>query len=152
QLQPWLDIAILVLAVAGLVGLRKNRAALALVASVVVLVPLLIYLASLYRPILIPRVLIWPLPALAVLVAAGMLRMPRPWIASALVGALVVLQLTGNDLAATRRDEPWREVAAQIRRERQPGDAIVIVPSYGAIPFEYYWGKDRDVLTVELDA
>jgi hypothetical protein len=145
-----LDLGILCLAVAGLVCLRRNRAALILVVAVVVLVPLLTYLASLYRPILIPRVLIWPLPALAVLLAAGILRMPQSWIAATLVGALVVLQLLGNDLTATRRTEPWREVASQIRRERQPGDAIVIVPSFGAMAFEYYWGKDRDVLTVEL--
>jgi mannosyltransferase len=150
RLQPWLDLGVMGLTIAGLTGLRKNRAALILAVSVVVLVPLLTYLVSLYRPILILRVLIWPLPTLALLVAAGVLRMPRPWIASALIGALVVLQLIGNDLAATRRNEPWRELTSQIRRERQPGDAIVIVPSFGAMAFEYYWSKDRDVVTVEL--
>jgi hypothetical protein len=150
-LQPWPDIAIAVAALAGLVALRRSPAALALVLAVLVLVPLLTYLIALSRPIFIPRVLVWPLPFLAVAIAAGAMLVPNRTLAAVLVLAIMAGQTVGlADRHATIKDEPWREIVERIRRDRQPGDAIVLAPSYFAMPFEYYAGRDGDVLTVEL--
>ncbi|HEX2114527.1 MAG TPA: glycosyltransferase family 39 protein [Alphaproteobacteria bacterium] len=148
-IQPWFDIALAALAVVGVAALRRAPAA-TLFCAVLVLVPLLTYLVSLYRPIFIPRVLLWPLPILAVVIAAGALSVPSK-AAAAAVGTLVVGQLIGvGDPRATTKQEPWREVAERIAAERRPGDAILLAPSYAGMPFEFYTGPDRDVLTIEM--
>ena len=150
-LQPWPDIAIATFAVAGLIVLRRSPAALALVLGSVVLVPLLTCLVSLSHPILIPRVLLWPLPFLAVAVAAGALAIPNRALAAAMVVLIMAGQVIGlTHPQATIKHEPWRDIVAHFQRERQPGDVLVLAPSYFAMPFEYYAGRDADVLTVEL--
>jgi 4-amino-4-deoxy-L-arabinose transferase-like glycosyltransferase len=92
-LQPWLDLALLAIGVVGTVALARSRAALLLCLVAVVLVPLITWLVSLARPIFLERVLIWPLPFLCVLLAAGLLTPPRRWIASVLMLGLVIVQL-----------------------------------------------------------
>jgi uncharacterized membrane protein len=150
-LQPLPDLAIAAFALAGLVVLRRSPAALALVLGTLILVPLLTYLVSLSHPILIPRVLLWPLPFLAVAVAAGALAIPNRALAATAVVLIMVGQMIGlTHSQATIKHEPWREIVAHFHRERQPGDVLVLAPSYFAMPFEYYAGRDDDVLTVEL--
>jgi uncharacterized membrane protein len=152
-LQPWPDIAIAALAVAGLVALRRSPAALALVLGVVILVPVLTYLVSLSRPIMIPSVVVWPVALLAVAIAAGALAIPHKALAAAAVLAIMAGQAIGlSDPRATIKHEPWREIVERFHRERQPGDVLVLAPSYFAMPFEYYAGRDGDVLTVERSA
>ena len=152
QLQPWLDLALAGLALAALTGWKHNNAARFLALGAVVLIPLAIYLASLYQPIFIPRVLVWPLPILGLLVAAGALRAPRKWQASVVVVGLMALQLVSYaGQPGTRRPEGWRDLVQQLRQERQAGDAIVIVPSYAAMAFEYYADRDPAVVTIGLE-
>jgi hypothetical protein len=148
-LQPWLDIALGALTIVG--AFRRSRAALVVCLAVVVLVPLLTYLISLSRPIFLSRVLLWPLPVLAVLFAAGALALPNRIVAVVLIAAIAVGQAIGlGHPRATIKFEPWRDVVRRIAAERQPGDAILLAPAYVAMPYEYYAGPDRDVLSVAL--
>jgi mannosyltransferase len=154
--QPWLDLAILAIAVAGTVRLSRSIGALLLCLAVVVLVPFLTWLISLARPIFLERVLIWPLPFLCVLLAAGLLTAPRRWIAGVLILVLVMIEMVSlrnlvwSNHGWVRFHEPWRDVAARVRSERQPGDVVVIVPEFSAMPYEYYAGGDPDTRAVAL--
>jgi mannosyltransferase len=150
-LQPWLDIVMGALTIVGIFAFRRSRAALVVCLAVVVLVPLLTYLISLSRPIFLPRVLLWPLPVLTVLIAAGALALPNRVVAVVLTAAIAVGQAIGlGHPRATIKFEPWRDVVRRIAAERQPGDAILLAPAYVAMPYEYYAGPDRDVLSVAL--
>lgn len=142
-LQPWLDLAILVVGLVGIISLAPSRAAALLCVAAVVFVPFLTWLVSLARPIFLARVLIWPLPFLCVLLAAGVLKAPRQWMSGVAILALLGVQIASlNHIGWTRFHEPWRDLVAQLRSERQPGDSVVIVPSFAAMPYEYYAGPD----------
>jgi hypothetical protein len=155
-LQPWLDLALLASAGVGIVALARSRAALLLCLGAVVLVPLITWLVSLARPIFLDRVLIWPLPFLCVLLAAGLLTPPRRWIAGVLIMGLVIVQLNSlrhhgwHNKGWARFHEPWRDVVAGVQGERQPGDIVVIVPWFAAMAYEYYAGRDPDTVAISL--
>jgi mannosyltransferase len=152
--QPWLDLAILVIGIVGIAGVARSRAALLLCVAAVVLVPLVTWLVSFARPIFLERVLIWPLPFLCVLLAAGLLITPRRWIAGVLILGLVIVQLNSlrhhgwHNKGWARFHEPWRNVVARLQDERQPGDAVVVVPWFAAVAYEYYAGPDPDTVAV----
>lgn len=155
-LQPWLDLVLLVIAMVAILRLRRSQAALLLCLGAVVLVPFLTWLVSLARPIFLERVLIWPLPFLCVLLAAGLLMARARWMAGALILVLVLIQLDSlrhhgwRSQGWTRFHEPWRDLVARLQDERQDGDAVVVVPSYAAMPFEYYAGPDADTSAVAV--
>jgi mannosyltransferase len=155
-LQPWLDLALLAIGAAGIVGLARSRGALLLCVAAVVLVPFMTWLVSLARPIFLDRVLIWPLPFLCVLLAAGLLTPPRRWIAGVLMLGLVIVQLNSlrhhvwHNKGWSRFHEPWRDIATRLQSERQPGDIVVIVPWFAAMAYEYYAGRDPDTVAISL--
>ncbi len=95
------------------------------------------------RPLFLPRYFILCLPALILLAAAGLSRIPpaRTMALAALV--LVVLSLQGTasyyrqDFEDVQR-ENWRAASQYILSHAQPGDAIVFHVPMGRMPYEYY--------------
>jgi mannosyltransferase len=109
--------------------------------------PVLFLLAiSLYKPMLIPRLVLMCVPAGVLLAAVGLESMPRLacWIGTAL---LVLLSLVSVRSDYRRPKEDWRGVTARVVAESRPGDAVIVVPQYGHFTFDYY----RQLRGVALD-
>ncbi|MEU9020892.1 glycosyltransferase family 39 protein [Actinomadura sp. NPDC048394] len=88
----------------------------------------LLLLASQFHPFYTGRYVIGSLPAVSLLAAAGLARLPyRTWIAPIVAMAVLLEPLQ----VAQRRPENWwddlRGAAAIVRREARPGDAILFL-------------------------
>lgn len=98
-------------------------------------------LASLAHPIFMARYLIFSLPAMALLAAAGMTAI-RKWHAGvALVVALCALSVPTILKDYQKPREDWRSASYAILSSAQPGDAVVFFPFYTRIMLDYY--QDR---------
>ena len=100
--------------------------------------PVLFLLAiSLYKPMLIPRLVLMCVPAGVLLAALGLNSMPRlaSWIGTAL---LVLASLVSVHSYFRRPKEDWRGATARVLAESRPGDAAIVVPQYGHFTFDYY--------------
>jgi mannosyltransferase len=107
------------------------------------LAPLGIILAvSLVRPIFFPRYLSPCLPALVLLVAAGIARL-RPMALGAAFGiAISACSLLGT-FSYYQRDfdvahENWRGASEYLFDRAQPGDTVFVFPPFARAPLEFY--------------
>jgi mannosyltransferase len=95
-------------------------------------------LVSLARPVLVPRYFSVTVPALALLVGAGLAALaPRRRAIGA--AALVVLSLAAV-VNWHRIDsvEDWDGATGYVLDNARPGDAVLFIPWHGRIPFELY--------------
>jgi hypothetical protein len=133
-------LAVLALAGLGLWSWRRDRrwVAFALVFGLTASIGELI--ASPWRPIFLPRTLIWAAIPAHLAVAAGLLGLrPRVAFAVTLV-VLVALSGWGLDVYYFHHDrEAWDQVAAYVDRGLGRGDAIVFTEDFLRIPFDYYY-------------
>jgi mannosyltransferase len=95
-------------------------------------------LVSLVHPIFMARYLIFSLPAMALLAAAGMTMMKRMH-----AGILLVIALCATSVPTIFKDyhkprEDWRAASSAILASAQPGDAVVFFPFYTRIMLDYY--------------
>jgi mannosyltransferase len=107
-------------------------------------VPVLVsFLFSLLvKPVFIPRYLIVSLPALTLLVAAGIgcLR-PRMLRGGALL-VILLLEIRGlHDWYANQRKEDWRAATPFVVARARPGDGLVFHSAGTRAPFDYYLGR-----------
>ena len=130
-------------------GERANNAwGYALLFSWLVVPLALVFMASLVRPIFVPRFVSFCLPALLLLVAVGIGRLRPAALSWALCAAIAVCCLLGDrtyyryDFDLYRQD--WRAVAAYIFDRAQPGDSIFFYYSAGEAPFNYYSSQQKD--------
>lgn len=106
-------------------------------------VPLaIVFAASLIRPLFVPRYLIFCLPALMILVAAGIARVQPVALSVALLAAISIGSVLGT-LSYYKRDfdsadEDWRAAAAYISGHAQPGDRVFFYPSSAEVPYDFY--------------
>jgi hypothetical protein len=97
---------------------------------------------SLAKPLFVPRYFIFCLPALLLLVAAGVARLRSVWLKMAVVILLLALSFRGaagvyqHDLDIQRDD--WRAVSRYLLSEAQPGDALLFHVPMGRMPYEFY--------------
>jgi len=128
------------LALYGVWSWRRRPVALLATASFALGVPLLSFLISYWRPILLSRTILWPTLPFFVLLAAGCLAV-RPRI----LAMAVVLVLVGNqsgpiaDYFRQQRSEPWDKVARHVADGLEPGDLILIHPWKARIAFDHYF-------------
>ena len=96
---------------------------------------------SFARPIFYPRYLIIVLPALVTIAAIGISALPKLALRALAVGALFTLSspvLLSYYRTPVKEGGDWRGAAEYVVREKQPGDGIIFLSSYGRGPFEYY--------------
>jgi mannosyltransferase len=109
------------------------------------LVPVLLsFVLSFAQPMFLSRYVIVSLPALMLLGAAGLAEVPGRLLAGSLL--LLAVGLSGLQLAAWYDHgsyEDWRAATRLVLAGMLPGDGIVLHPSYGRKPFEYYERQDR---------
>jgi mannosyltransferase len=97
---------------------------------------------SFARPLFLARYFVLCLPALNLLIAAGLVRIRSLWLLAPALMVFVVLSLRGTvsyyehdfDL---RRDN-WADASQFLLSNARPGDAIVFDIAMGRMPYEYY--------------
>jgi len=95
-------------------------------------------LVSVVHPIFLARYLIFSLPAMILLAAAGMMTMTRMRL-----GLILVIALCAMSVPTIFRDyhkprEDWRSASKSILASAQAGDAVVFFPFYTRIMLDYY--------------
>ncbi len=121
-----------------------------------------ILLFSVVRPLFINRYMIGALPALVILVAAGVTAI-RPWqLAAAFLAALVVLNgvvlvnWLGSDTTTAHTGVPredWRGAVAYVLAHANHDDAVVVQPRHLESAWQYYLrrnGSPRDAPVLAL--
>ena len=97
----------------------------------------LLSLLSLVKPAFVPRYLLVSVPGAVLLAGAGLDRW-QPRTRAVLTWATVVLSLAAVVFYSTRPKEDWRGATNYIVAQWRPGDAVVILPPYAGLPFQYY--------------
>jgi mannosyltransferase len=105
--------------------------------------PILLTLGlSLARPVFLPRYLIFCLPPLLILVAAGTERTPQPWLRILLLAGILGLSarmipyVYGHDFDDER--DASGEATRLILDQSQPGDAILFHIAEARVPYEFF--------------
>ncbi len=99
-----------------------------------------VFIASQYRNMFIPRYLVPFVPGLVLLVAHGISRLPwRALQAGAVAVVLAASTFALVDAQTRQYKEDWRGVAARIAAEEQAGDLIVLQDGDICIPFGRYY-------------
>lgn len=121
---------------------------LLLVLWVVVPVVVPFALSYLVTPIFRHRYTIVASAVCYLLAGAGLARLrPRHLRYAAVAVVLVGLLASLPGYYATDQKEEWREAAAYVEGNAEPGDLVVVAPEEARIPYEYY--AERDDLPVE---
>jgi len=138
----WVMILFVVVAAGGAWTMRRRPWPLAFALTFAGGVPLLTYLISLWRPIMLQRTLLWPTLMVTILVAAGCTR-PRSRPAMlALAALLLALQgMADVRLYQRARPEPWDQLVKCVQDGLRAGDAVLVTPENYRIPFRYYFAR-----------
>lgn len=144
------------LAAAGAVWLRSRPPALWLVAGYLAVPVALAFAVSLRQNIFYARYFSYVYPAVAVLLAAGMVRIAEVVVPAARRAVVLGLALVSLGFSAPVLHDiytdprlshfDWRGAAGLVAREAGSGDLILLVPAIGYLPFTYYYkGPQRIV-------
>ncbi|HEX6678610.1 MAG TPA: glycosyltransferase family 39 protein [Actinomycetes bacterium] len=103
-----------------------------------------------YRPLLVPRYLVFCLPPLVVLVAAALLR-PRHHAAVAAGVTLALLLSLALDVGWYRAGprEDWRAAVAEVTARAGASDGILFYPADSRVPFDYYRARTPGAAVLE---
>ena len=105
--------------------------------------PVLLTVAvSFARPLFLARYFVLCLPALNLLVAAGLARLRSRWLLTPVLLVFLFLSL-GGTVAYYEHDfdlhrDNWAEASQYLLSSARPGDAIVFDIAMGRMPYEYY--------------
>jgi mannosyltransferase len=97
---------------------------------------------SFARPVFLPRYMIFCLPALLILTAAGLMSVPSKWLAALLIAGTVLLSarmipfVYGHDFDTER--EASGAATNFILDHTQPGDAIIFHIAATRVPYEFF--------------
>jgi len=91
------------------------------------------------RPLFLSYYLIFVLPALLLLAAAGLVRLPGRPLKAAALALILALSLVGlSEWYGKGSAEDYRAATRFLLSHARAGDAVFYDPSYAAIPFTYY--------------
>jgi mannosyltransferase len=103
---------------------------------------LLTILLSFARPVFLPRYMIFCLPALLILTAAGIASAPRKWINALLIGAILLLSARMIPYVYSHDFDDERDASGTatdfILDHTQPGDAILFHIAEARVPYEFF--------------
>jgi mannosyltransferase len=99
-------------------------------------------LISFARPLFLGRYMIFCLPALVILVAAGLARLSKSWMRVAALAGILVLSLQGILFVYGHDFDDERDASADavhfILDHSQPGDAIILHIAEARVPYEFF--------------
>lgn len=138
--QPWIDLALAVLAVLGLYRLRGDRALLGLFLGGLFASSVLIWAFGVLQPIFMTRTILWGSLFSAALVGVGVSQLARPL---GLTAIAVILVLSGKSALSYfalnhAQNEDWRGAAEAFRSTAGDDDVLVFCSPAGSMPFFYY--------------
>ncbi|MBA2280953.1 MAG: glycosyltransferase family 39 protein [Acidimicrobiia bacterium] len=118
------------------------------------LVPVVAVVGSTYtvKPLLLARYLVVVVPALALLVAVAVRRLPRAVAAVALVAVAVVSLQGVADWYEVGSFEDWRTAVASVEGSARPGDQVVVLPGRAVAAVRYYGPELRTLSPGNLGA
>jgi mannosyltransferase len=97
---------------------------------------------SFARPVFLARYMIFCLPPLHILVAAGLVRLRQSWLLAALLTGMLLLSLQGVAFVYDRDYGSERDAAGAatsfILDHTQPGDAVIFYIPATRLPYEYF--------------
>jgi len=103
---------------------------------------LLTILLSFARPVFLPRYMIFCLPALLILSAAGLLRVPPKWLGAVLLGGTIILSARMIPYVYEHDFDTERDASGAatnfILDHSQPGDAILFHVANARVPYEFF--------------
>ena len=100
------------------------------------------FAASFIQPMFLSRYLLVSLPALVLLAARGLTKLPSPALLAALVAAACASGLQVSDWYGAPAREDWRAATRYVLASTHPGDAVLYYPTYAQTPFGYYERMD----------
>jgi mannosyltransferase len=116
---------------------RPARERIALLALWLLGPPLFIFAVSFGKPMYTERYLIEAWPAYPIALGMLLARYPPPAAIGATVG-LAALGIGTIFISKTSVLQDWRSGSEVVLREATPGDALVVYPDRGTIPYGYY--------------
>jgi mannosyltransferase len=139
----WADViwaAYGLLAILGIVRLRKQPALIAFLAVLFITPVVGEWLVSLRRPIFSDRTLIWATLPLYLLLASGIARLRyRPAILTAIAILVAVNLLSLRQYYAFFDKEEWDKAAAYVGEHVEKDDMLLFNATWVQIPFDYYY-------------
>lgn len=96
------------------------------------------YSVSLTFPIFVKRYLIGGVPALVLIAAAGLNKIPNRLVFSGGLGLVLLLSVNGDFLPRHKSEVNWKEGTKRILTASKPGDGIVFFIPEGRACFDYY--------------
>jgi len=140
-----LVVSLVLLAVVGIAVIRSRRGSWVpqLIAAWLV-VPVLLSIAESFagQPILLYRNSLVALPAVALLLAWGLMHPGVPkWLGLSGLGVLLALRALQLGPSYGISPENWKGAASYVSARVQSGDCIAFFPSDGRMPFGYYAGS-----------
>ncbi len=108
-------------------------------------------MVSFARPLFLARYLIFCLPAIIMLAAVGLARLPKNWMLAPALLLFVGLSLRGtlsyydHDFGGQRED--WRAASYYILNHATPGDVIIFHIAMSRMPYEFYKSVNPDGLS-----
>jgi mannosyltransferase len=125
---------------------RRSRSVAALwptifVVAVLVVPPVAAYAVSWAKPVYLYRYFLVTLPALSILVAAGLVRLGRAWIV--VIALVATLAISSHTTASCTPGcvigaDDWRAAAAYIHANLKPGDGVVFAPGELRTPLAHF--------------
>ena len=142
--------ALLALA-AAVTGWRSDRTGMrrwryVLVVAWLVVPPAAAFVISFAQPVYLYRYFLVCLPALVILVAAGIARIERTWIVIPIVVAAVALSARTTvecTPGCVIGEDDWRSAAVYVDTQLRPGDGVIFVPAALRTPFAHYLQPSR---------
>jgi hypothetical protein len=134
------------LAVFGVWSLRSRRAVVIPLVTFALTAPVVEFVVSLFRPLLIARTLIWATLPLYIAASAGLVVLMRKRVAAGVIVGIAVMALTVWGLTGylVNFDRPAAdEVAAYVGDRIEEGDAILFLTRGLQLPFTVYFGAQR---------
>ena len=122
---------------------REKRSVLILVALWALVPPVLVFAATLLKPVFVPRYLIFSTVGLVLLLVAGIERArPRARVVS--MAVLCALAVHYQALQAQRHSKgQYRETVNAIREQAGPQDVLYVRNELDFFPAQYYFDPDR---------
>jgi mannosyltransferase len=96
------------------------------------------FAGSFVQPMFLSRYLLVSLPALVLLAARGLTKLPSPALLAALVAVACAFGLQVSNWYAAPAREDWRAATRYVLASTHPGDAVLYYPTFAQTPFAYY--------------
>ncbi|MCB8880373.1 glycosyltransferase family 39 protein [Acidisoma cellulosilytica] len=155
---PGFGIVLVVLALLGLLYLRRrqrgqarldvapSRSLMPALVLVAALPPLLILVISIFKPLWMPRYLLWSSVPFLVFVGLGINQLPRRWQNGA-VAAIVLLAAVNLAPYYHAETKPrWDLAAAELRKDMKPGDIILASDELPVYMMNFFLSRKGDVI------